>query len=153
MCNLLKRQAALDVDIDKFDGNPINYHYFTAIFKEIVESKIDDRRECLARLVKYTKGEAKQLIKHCIQHPTELGYQNALTLLEKQYGDSFRIMSSYRKEKKLWREIRAGDATGCRNYYNVLLKCQSVFSKCKESNLDSPEVLLISKFPGYVRER
>ena len=62
-------------------------------------------------------------------------------------------MSSYRKEKKLWREIRAGDATGCRNYYNVLLKCQSVFSKCKESNLDSPEVLLISKFPGYVRER
>ena len=59
MCNLLKRQAALDVDIDKFDGNPINYHYFTAIFKEIVESKIDDRRECLARLVKYTKGEAE----------------------------------------------------------------------------------------------
>ena len=64
MCNLLKCQAALDVDIDEFDGTPINYHfftnyYFTAIFKEIVESKIDDRRECLARLVKYTKGEAK----------------------------------------------------------------------------------------------
>ena len=36
-----------------------------------------------------------------------------------------------------------------------MLKCQSICSKYKESNLDSPEVLctLISKFPGYVRER
>ena len=66
MCNLLKRQPALDVDIDEFDGNPINYHYFIAIFKEAVESKIDDPRGCLARLIKYTKGEAKELIKHCV---------------------------------------------------------------------------------------
>ena len=116
MYMLLKRQPTLDVDIDKFDGNPINYHYFIAIFKEVVESKINDPQECLARLIKYTKGEAKELIKNCIQHPPELGYQNALTLLEKQYGDSFRIMSSYRKGKRLWLEISAGDVTAYRNY-------------------------------------
>ena len=36
-----------------------------------------------------------------------------------------------------------------------MLKCQSIRSTCKESNLDSPEILctLISKFSGYVRER
>ena len=63
-------------------------------------------------------------------------------------------MSSYRKEVKLWPEVRAGVATGYRNYYNFLLKCQSICSTCKESNLDSPEVLrmLISKFPCYIRE-
>ena len=94
-------------------------------------------------------------IKHCIQHPPKLEYQNALTLLEKQYGDPFIIMSSYRKEIKLWPEIRAGDASGYRNYYNFLLKCHSICSTCKESTLDFLEVLcvLISKLPGYVRER
>ena len=147
MCNLLKRQSVPDIDIDEFDGNAINYHYFIALFKEVVQSKIDDPRGCLARLIKYTKSGAKELIKHCIQHPPELGYHNALTLLEKQYGDPLRIMSSYRKKIKLWPEVRTGDTAGYSNYYNFLLKCQS--------NLDSPEVLylLISKFPCYVRER
>ena len=155
MCNLLKRQSVPDIDIDEFDSNPINYHYFIFIFKEVIESKTDDPQGCLARLIKYTKGEAKEIIKHCIQHPPKLEYQNALILLEKQYGDPFRIMSSYRKEIKLWPEIRAGDTTDYRNYYNFLLKCQSICSTCKESNLDFPEVLcvLISKLPGYVRER
>ena len=100
MCNLLKRQSAPDVYIDEFDGNSINYHYLIAIFKAVVESKIDDLQGCLARLIKYTQGETKEIIKHCIQRPPELGYQNTLMLL-RQYGDPFRIMSSYRKEIKL----------------------------------------------------
>ena len=64
-------------------------------------------------------------------------------------------MSSYRKEIKPWPEIRAGDATGYGNCYNFLLTSQGICSTCKGSNLDSPEILcmLISKFPGYVRER
>ena len=55
MCNLLKCQPVSDVDIVKFDGNPINYHYFIAIFKEVVESKIHHPWGCLARLIKYTR--------------------------------------------------------------------------------------------------
>ena len=154
MCNLLKGQSAPDVHIDEFDGNSINYHYLIAIFKAVVESKIDDLQGCLARIIKYTQGETKEIIKHCIQRPPELGYQNALTLL-RQYGDPFRIMSFYRKEIKLWPEIRGGDAPGYRNYYDCLLKCQNICSTCKESNLDSPEVfcILISKFPCYLSER
>ena len=111
MCNLLKRHSVPDIDIDEFDSNLINYHYFIFIFKEVIESKTDDPQGCLARLIKYTKGEAKEIIKYCIQHPPKLEYQNALILLEKQYGDPFRIMSSYRKEIKLWPEITAGDTT------------------------------------------
>ena len=55
ICNLLKRQAVSDAGIGEFDGNPINYHYFIAIFKEVVESKIDHPWGCLARLIKYTR--------------------------------------------------------------------------------------------------
>ena len=42
MSKLLRQQAALDVDIDIFSGEPVDYHYFIAVFEEVVEKKIDD---------------------------------------------------------------------------------------------------------------
>ena len=45
LCQLLKQQAAPDVEIDAFDGNPLNYFYFMALFKEAVERKIDQRND------------------------------------------------------------------------------------------------------------
>ena len=74
-----------------FDGNPLNYCYFMALFSEVVETKNDDPRAKPARLVKYTMGEPKELIKHCIQLPHDQGYQTAVTLLEKTYGHSHKI--------------------------------------------------------------
>ena len=97
---LLQQQAAPEVDIEYFDGNPLNYHYFMALFSEVVETKIDDPRGRLTRLIKYTMGEPKELIKHCIQLPHDRGYQTAVTLLEKTYGNPHKILSSYRRDVK-----------------------------------------------------
>ena len=33
MCGLLRKQAAPELEIDIFDGNPIDFHYFMAVFK------------------------------------------------------------------------------------------------------------------------
>ena len=51
------------VDIEPFDGNVWNYHHFMALSKE-VESKVVDHRGRLIILLKYTSGEAKELINH-----------------------------------------------------------------------------------------
>ena len=59
LCRLMKQQLTLEVDIDCFDGNPLDYRYFMAIFKEVVEIRIDDPRGRLIRLIKYTIAEAK----------------------------------------------------------------------------------------------
>ena len=42
LCKLLQQRAAPEVDIDCFEGNPLNYHYFMAFFFEVVETKIED---------------------------------------------------------------------------------------------------------------
>ena len=55
-------------------------------------------------------GEPKELIKHCIQLPHDRGYQTAVTLLEKTYGNPHKILSSYRREVKDWPQIKFGDA-------------------------------------------
>ena len=92
LCQLLKQQEAPEVDIDVFSADPLEYHYFMEIFKEIVEKKIEDPRGRLTRLIKYATGEAKDLIKHCVQPPLSAGYKNALELLRIRYGDPLKVL-------------------------------------------------------------
>ena len=67
LCQLLKQQAAPDVEIDTFDGNLLNYFYFMTLFKVAVERKIEDPKGRLTRLIRFTTGKAKELIQHFIQ--------------------------------------------------------------------------------------
>ena len=100
MCKLLLQQSAPNVDIDTFYGKPLEFNYFMSIFEEMVESKIVDIRGRLTHLISYTKEEAKELVKHCIQQPTEACYENVKNLLMKQYRDPHKILSTYCLENR-----------------------------------------------------
>ena len=126
LCKLLKLHAAPEVDMEPFDGNALNYHYFMALFKEVVESKIDDPRGRLTRLIKYTTGDAKELIKHCLQLPSIEAFKNAKCLLERVYRNPQKSFFSYRREIKQRPQIKFGDAKVFRKFHNFLLKCRIV---------------------------
>ena len=53
LCQLLRQQAAPEVDIEAFDRNLLNFKYFLSLFKEVVEMKVDDPRGRLTCLIKY----------------------------------------------------------------------------------------------------
>ena len=74
---LLKVQSSPDVDMECFDGNVLEYHYLMALFREVVESKIEDPRDRLTRLIKPTVGDAIDLIKQCIQLSFNEGFTHA----------------------------------------------------------------------------
>ena len=101
LCNLLRQESAPDVDIPVFKGNQLKYYYFMSSFKEATECKIDDPHGRLVHLLKFTYGEAKETIQHCIQQLPEVGYRLAKTLLEEHYGNPHRILVAYRKEIKI----------------------------------------------------
>ena len=155
MCNLLRHQSAPNVEIEIFTGNPLDYHYFMSVFKEVVEYKIDDPRGRLVRLLKYTEGEARETIKHCIQQPVDIGYDRAKLLLEQYYGDPHRILAAYRKEVKSWPLLKPGDTSSYRKFYNFLIKCESIMSQQQWNSLNSPDILctLTSKLPGNTRDK
>ena len=60
MCRLLKQQSPPEIEIDVSDGNPVEFHYFMAVFREVVKSRCD--RGKLTRLIKYTKDVVKNSI-------------------------------------------------------------------------------------------
>ena len=49
--DLVNQQSAPEIDIDVLRGNPLEFHYFMAVFDEAVEKKIEDVRGKLTRLI------------------------------------------------------------------------------------------------------
>ena len=143
MSKLLRQQAAPDVDIDIFSGDPVDYLYFIAVFEEVVEKKIDDPRVRLARLIRYTESEPKEMIKHCIQQPVSVGYKNARSLLEEKYGNPHYIVAAYRKEIKSWPQLKPADGAAYRRFYNFLLKCESATYGQNWNTIDIPEMMCL----------
>ena len=43
MWKLLQYQGAPEVEIDKFNGNKLDYHYFVSMFNQVVEKKVSDK--------------------------------------------------------------------------------------------------------------
>ena len=84
------------------------------MFRETVEKKIDDPQGRLPRLIKYTCGEARELVKNFIHDRPDVGYTNAMNLLEKQYGDPHRLLASYRREIRQMSRVKPGDSLAFR---------------------------------------
>ena len=72
------------------------------LFHELVGRHIDDPRGRLSQMIRYTKGNAKDMIQHCVQQPPSISGENAKKILEQKYGNPYNIMSVYSKEVKAW---------------------------------------------------
>ena len=112
---LVTEQAAPQVTIEPFDGKPLNLAYFLLMFVESVEKKIEGPMGRLTRLIKYTTGEAQELVKHFINEKTEQGYINAMELLRRQYEIPHRLLASCRMEIKHMSQIKPEDISALEN--------------------------------------
>ncbi len=153
---LLQLQTAPTVDIDEYDGNPLEFNYFLATFKEVVEQKVEDPRGRLTRLIKYTKGEAKELIKNCIQEDPSSGYIHAMSLLRTQYGNPHIIARAYIKELRKWEPLKVGDSKAFRKFYGFLVKCKTCMGNGQYlTELNFPDILQVlqSKLPYSMQDK
>ena len=138
LVNLIKQQAAPDVEIDVFSGDPLEYTYFITNFKEIVESSIDGQTARLNRLIKYTSGEAKELIKHCVHESKSDCYDKAIDLLNKEYGNKYKISCAYMEELRKWPQIKQNDAAAYKKFYRFSLRCLTLQKQGELEVLNSP---------------
>ena len=82
------------------------------MFNQVVEKKVSDQTRRLTILLKFTGGEGKELIKHCIHLPPETGYETAVRLLNNRHGNPHYLLPSYRKEIKTLLSVKPGDVSG-----------------------------------------
>jgi len=91
------------LELDTFDGDPLQYHSFLGVFEETVEKVVTDGSAKLTRLLRYTSGAAKAAIKPCAIIGGEKGYLLAKRTLFEKFGTdliiSENLISSLRSEK------------------------------------------------------
>ena len=151
---MLQLSSAPGVDLDVFSGDPLDYEYFRASFRDAVESKVKEQRSKLMRLIKYTSGEAKELIKEYVHESDGDCFDRAISALEKEYGDPHKLDSAYMRELRQWPSIRQNDAKAYRRMNRFLQKCQIGRRQGRLVTLDTPETirLILSKYHLSIQE-
>ena len=106
-------------------------------------------------MIKYTKGDTKDMVKNCKQLPTEDGFQTAKHLLNERYGDPHRIIAAYRCEIKQWRQIKSRDAAAYQKLQNLLITYENVGHLQIWNVFDTPSIMfaLFSNLPGSARDK
>ena len=96
------------VVIDKFDGNPLEYQAFVATFDEMVENKTSDDQIKLTRLLQYTAGAAKQVIKYCALVGGSDGYSQARAILNSRFGNKHTVSQKIINDLKQGKRVSSG---------------------------------------------
>ena len=123
---MIQKQAAPEVELECFDGNSLEYNHFVDLFREEVEKWIPELKGRLLRLLKYTTGEAHDLIKHCARIIITTWVTVMLnSFLERDMEDPSYSQHTGKKVRN-WPKLKFGDAKGCRKSYNFLVKFEGV---------------------------
>ena len=156
MKRLIDLHAAPDIEIDIFSGDPLEYRYFRTTFREVVETKVHDARGRLTRLLKFTSGDAKELIKNCIYEDKNTCFDAAIALLDKEYGNQHIIVNKYLHELRHWPTVKLNDEKEYKKF-SRFLRSGTIFQrdgKLKELNSESIiRSFILSKMDRTVQER
>ena len=152
--DLIRLLSIPKVEIDKFDGDPLEYQTFIAIFNEMADSKAEDYQVKLTRLLQYTSGEAKAAIKNCALVGGEEGYTQALGILKKRYGNthlvSQRIINDLKKGKSV---SKAHDLQQLADELAMALTALKKLDMLSELNTQQSIIDILQRCQPYVRYR
>ena len=122
----------------------------------MVEKKVADPRGRLTRLLKFTSGDAKGLIKHCIHEPEEIGFDKAINLLDKEYGDKQLLTSLYLNKLRKWPKVSPNDSAAYKKLHRFLLSGLTFKRDGRLSELDSDSVIrtcVLAKMDRTVQDK
>ena len=153
--SMFKELQAPNVELDVFSGNAMDFPFFMTNFCQVVEDKIEDEKGRLSRLIQFTDGRAKDLVKSCIYLPDDICYKRAKKLLQEKYGDPFIVNSEYRKMLVSLSRIRPNDISSFNEFENFLIKFRSSMEAIGQVENRSPELLQLvqSKLPSHLQDR
>ena len=140
------------VEIDKFEGNPLDYLTFMAIFDEVVHTKVMDGQVKLTRLLQYTSGPAKMAIKNCALIGGDAGYAQARAILKNRYGHSHLVSQMIISDLKIGKRItKANELQQLADELSTALNAPGQLGTCAELNTQQSIIDILQRCQPYVR--
>lgn len=142
------------VKLDEFDGDPLQYHSFFAIFDERVDRVTTDGRVKLSRLQGACIGDAKKAIRCCSLIEGEEGYREARNILKKRFGSEYvisdRIIKNLKQDKpvRTAEEIQQFSDDVCNSYATL-----SKMGRLNEIDTQTSILEIVKRTPQYLQNR
>ncbi len=142
-------------DIPLFDGDPLQYVSFIRAFEKGVEEKAS-HNDCLYYLEQFTRGQPRELVHSCLHMTPDSGYPKAKQLLQKHFGNKYKIATAYLERALSWPAIKGEEVSALQSYVLFLRGCCNVvevLQYLQELDMPSNMRVIISKLPFKLRER
>ena len=143
--------------LSPFNGDPLQYNSFMRAFHHSVEEKNSNPRDKLCYLEQFTRGEANTMVRSCMYNADpEIAYKQAKEVLQKNYGNKYRITNAIIKRMEEWPEIKTDDAEKLNNFSHCLtelLNTAKDLKQCNEIDHSNNVKIAISKLPYRLREK
>lgn len=97
-------------EVPTFSGECTSFHPFVHAFNARIATRTQNPSDLLYYLYQYVKGEPREMISSCLHLPPEIGYPQAVALLKQEYGDPYKISSSYIEQLSTFPKVRADDS-------------------------------------------
>ncbi|VDP18822.1 unnamed protein product [Schistosoma margrebowiei] len=142
-------------EVVRFDGTPTNYWNFIRNFEECIGSENIGFRAKLNYLVQYCDGEAKGAILHCTILEPEIGYHQALKLLEEMFGQKHVVARTFIDNSLNFPNIRRNQPDGLRRLSREMQACSLTLEQMNYvSDLNSSRVFesMVLKLPTHIQQ-
>ena len=141
-------------DVEKFDGNPENFHGFFAVFDEHVHQAAVNPSVKLAKLLRFTTKAAYKAIHPCSIVGGNEGYQQARDILKKRFGSDHLVSERLIRNLRYGKPVRTSEEL--QEIADELGNCRAILknmSRLSEIDTQSCIVEIVKRLQPYIRNK
>ncbi|XP_068205264.1 uncharacterized protein [Palaemon carinicauda] len=143
-------------EVTKFCGDLLEYASFMLAFNDRIVPHTTSDSNRLYFLNQHLEGKPKSLIAGCMFMNASEGYIEANRLLDKVYGDPYKVSMAYIDKLTKWPQVRGDNSESLQEYALYLVKCNHTMQSLSNMQVlnDSPNLQrVISKLPVYIQNK
>ena len=143
-------------EVPKFTGTAIDYNAFIMAFDTRIVSRTVNDADRLYYLDQHLDGDPKDLIGGCMYMTPTKGYHEARTLLDKEYGDPYKVSVAYIDKILSWSQIKSDDSHALKRFSIFLIRCMNAMQTIVHLNVLNhlPNLqAIILKVPSYIQNK
>lgn len=139
-----------------FTGDPLKYADWQSSFDSLVETEGITAVQKIHYLKKYVGHPASECIAGYFYVYSDQTYTEARAMLNKRYGNSFKISMAFRNKLEAWPKVQNRDSEGLRRFADFLGQCLSalgILNTLQVLNDEKENQRMLRVLPDWVTTR
>ena len=145
-----------NAEVTKFSGDIMEFTTFIMAFDARIVSHTTSDSDRLYYLNQHLVGESQNLIGGCLYMNPAEGYKHARDLLQKEYGDPYKVSMAYVDKVLSWPIVKGDDCKGLKQLALFLIRCNEAMKSMSHMNVlnHAPNLqAILQKVPIYLQNK